>query len=608
MIISPGPSADGSGLFVSNHCCTFASMHIHNLSISYLIFLFCGMIVLVGCKQTSDNNSPDENLIIQSEIEVLSKTGQDLPLVVSDEDVENCKQAVELARAIENRQTELNCLIRLFQLQNRKENFRDALQTGNLALKLSGELGSKSDLAEIHKLFGKTYYHISSFHKSFENFEKSLKIFQELNDTVNQQDVLNMQGNIYFSWEDLDMAFDYYSRTFELGKLRNDNIGIARSFTNMGIVFAAQSQQENLSKDSLEFLSDQAVQYIQNAIRFIDKTDKDVMRAEILNNLSIIYREREELENALQTILEARTISKPLSDRVYSSASLSYASILLEMDSVDRAEKELINSLELSREKELNSQVINILEFLSNISSGKGNFENAFVYQKEHSKLSDSIFNLDYKKKIDAIKLASEMETVVQQQKLKQQQSYYQTMIIVTGLVFIIIVISLLYSRLRARNTNIKLENSLLNERLETRNKELTTRIMALIQRNELEKEIVQKLNLLKPKMKQENQKDVDKITHSLSFKQDDQLWKEFEVRFEGVHQEFFSKLSNSYPDLTTNEKRLCAFLYLDMSSKDISAITGQSIRALNVARTRLRKKFNLTNDIKSLSGFLNSL
>jgi len=100
---------------------------------------------------------------------------------------------------------------------------------------------------------------------------------------------------------------------------------------------------------------------------------------------------------------------------------------------------------------------------------------------------------------------------------------------------------------------------------------------MALIQRNEVEKEIVQKLNALKLKLKKENQKEVSDILRSFSLKQNDLLWKEFEIRFENVHQDFFSKLSQLYPELTTNEKRLCAFLYLDMSSKDISAITGQS-------------------------------
>jgi len=562
----------------------------------YFCLLFVISLIISGCNHSYKEGKPEESIIIRSQVEMLSKIKQELPDVVSNKNIEDCKQAIQLARTGGDAQLELSCLIRLIALQNKKEDFRDALQTGNLAFILASDIGSQSDLAEIYKLFGKSYYHISFYHKSFENFEKSLKLYQEIKDTLNQQDVLNMQGNIYGNWKDLDMAFAYYSRTFELGKLRNDNVGISISLTNMGYVFAHKSKEPGLSNDSASHLLDQGIRYMQNALVFIDKTNDLVRRAAMLNNLAATYRDRGDIEKALSTIKEAQDISKPLSDRIYSSATISYADILLEMDSVEKAESVYKISLKLAREKELNLYIIAILKFLSNINSDKGNFEAAFNYQKEHSILSDSIFNLDYKRKIDAIKLASEMETIVQQQKLKQQQSFYQTLIIVSGLVFVIIVISLLYSRLRARSANVHLENKLLGERLEIRNKELTTRIMALIQRNELEKEIVQKLNSLKPKMKSENQKDVNDIMHSLSFKQDDQLWKEFEVRFEGVHQEFFSKLTEKFPDLTTNEKRISAFLYLDMSSKDISAITGQSIRALNVARTRLRKKFNLTS------------
>jgi DNA-binding CsgD family transcriptional regulator len=61
-------------------------------------------------------------------------------------------------------------------------------------------------------------------------------------------------------------------------------------------------------------------------------------------------------------------------------------------------------------------------------------------------------------------------------------------------------------------------------------------------------------------------------------------------------------------PNLTLNEKRLCAFLRLDMTSKEISAITGQSVRAIEQARIRLRKQLGLTNQQVSLSAFLSSL
>jgi hypothetical protein len=92
------------------------------------------------------------------------------------------------------------------------------------------------------------------------------------------------------------------------------------------------------------------------------------------------------------------------------------------------------------------------------------------------------------------------------------------------------------------------------------------------------------------------------------SLMQKGKIWEEFEIRFSKTHAGFFEKLMHSFPELTLNERRLCAFLRLDMTTKEVSTITGQSIRAIEIARTRLRKKLNLSQTETSLFEFLSSL
>jgi DNA-binding CsgD family transcriptional regulator len=70
-------------------------------------------------------------------------------------------------------------------------------------------------------------------------------------------------------------------------------------------------------------------------------------------------------------------------------------------------------------------------------------------------------------------------------------------------------------------------------------------------------------------------------------------------------HLTFFENLVKAYPNLTPNERRLCTLMHLNMSTKEISNITHQSINSINTARTRLRKKFNLSGDDTSLVAFL---
>ena len=73
------------------------------------------------------------------------------------------------------------------------------------------------------------------------------------------------------------------------------------------------------------------------------------------------------------------------------------------------------------------------------------------------------------------------------------------------------------------------------------------------------------------------------------------------------VHEDFYDALNKKFPDLTPNEKRLCAFLRLNMTTKEISAITHQSVQSINMARFRLRKKMNMEHD-DNLISFLGQL
>jgi DNA-binding CsgD family transcriptional regulator len=77
----------------------------------------------------------------------------------------------------------------------------------------------------------------------------------------------------------------------------------------------------------------------------------------------------------------------------------------------------------------------------------------------------------------------------------------------------------------------------------------------------------------------------------------DNTVWAEFEMRFQQVHQDFYRKLHETYPDLTPNEIKICAFLKLNMTTKDISAITFQSVKSIQIARTRLRKRMGIERD-----------
>ena len=86
-----------------------------------------------------------------------------------------------------------------------------------------------------------------------------------------------------------------------------------------------------------------------------------------------------------------------------------------------------------------------------------------------------------------------------------------------------------------------------------------------------------------------------------------DGMWEEFQYYFERVHPDFYRELDRRHPGLTVKDRRLCALLSLDLSSKDIAAITFREVRSVEASRLRLRKKLGLEGDT-SLTDYIRSM
>ena len=97
-------------------------------------------------------------------------------------------------------------------------------------------------------------------------------------------------------------------------------------------------------------------------------------------------------------------------------------------------------------------------------------------------------------------------------------------------------------------------------------------------------------------------------MIRKLSLSVNENAWNEFELRFERVHTGFFKTLNEKFPNLSPNEKRLCAYLKLNMSSKEIANLTHTTVGSVEQARFRLRKKLGLHSSDTDLSAFIESL
>ena len=80
--------------------------------------------------------------------------------------------------------------------------------------------------------------------------------------------------------------------------------------------------------------------------------------------------------------------------------------------------------------------------------------------------------------------------------------------------------------------------------------------------------------------------------------------WKFFEEAFNNADKDFLKKVKAKHPSLTSNDLKLCAYLRLNLSSKEIAPLFNISVKSVEVKRYRLRKKMNLEHD-DSLTNYI---
>ncbi|MBO9565645.1 MAG: hypothetical protein J7621_22915 [Niastella sp.] len=156
----------------------------------------------------------------------------------------------------------------------------------------------------------------------------------------------------------------------------------------------------------------------------------------------------------------------------------------------------------------------------------------------------------------------------------------------------------------------MQLRNEKLESEIDHKNQELASSAMHLVQKGELLTRIKDELKRLKKMPANGNGDDGEELKKLLRILNEedkiDQGWEQFAFHFDRVHSDFLVALKEHYPQLTANEIKLCAYLRMNLSTKEIAQLMNISVRGVEISRYRLRKKLQLSTDTNLFQFLLN--
>jgi tetratricopeptide (TPR) repeat protein len=510
------------------------------------------------------------------------------------------------------------------------ENLDSAIYYGEQSNALIEQLDSDSARAQVYANLGSVYRargsHAISLDYLFRAQRLTDKILDEFPENTNilllKIQILDLIGINYFFQRNYVKALDYYENALDLvyqvkqiDSSKVKDYEQIKLFNNIAGIYIREKKYE------------QAIEYNKTSIDLLGDDNRSLLAASLFNNQGICYMEKFDHEMAFHYFQKALDIRREHGEtrgvaQCYNNIAKNY----FYQKKYPEAKEAVAIALDMGRKiGHLESMRIS-LQLLTAVHDTTGNIPAAYASFREYKTISDSLFNSESVARIAQSELQHEFE---QQQRIfdleirrREAEEQKRTLIYlsIAGILFFSLITAVLFvilQRNKIKQSNLarellelehktlNLEKEKLKEQLDFKNRELTTNVMYLLKKNELITNISEKLIKSKLEFKKENQRIIQEIINELRSSQDSDTWEEFEAYFTQVHTGFYDKLNHSFPNLSANEKKLCAFLRLNMSTKDIAAITYQSVNSITVARSRLRKKLSIEGEDVNLVNFL---
>jgi len=476
-----------------------------------------------------------------------------------------------------------------------------ALESIDEALELSLQVKEPFFIAKSYNFKGNSLMWIGKYDDAVENYIAALEIARHEDLPEMEISALNGLGIIKDRLGRFDDALSYYFEALNIFNERyKENSDVQRLriaevlYNNIGNIY--------LSKDEL----DAAANYYHQGLKTAELIRDDYNIGNICNNLGKLEMQRSNFDSAfvyLQRALDVRQKSGNMNGVAKSCYYL--ADYYIKTGKLDLAKDFAEKSLEISLNINELQVSVTAYYFLYSIFKTQNNSEKALEYFEKYKDYSDSLINEDNIGNIARLQKEYEFDRIQAEKAYREKRARLSYIITISGLVVLLLFLLLLSIIVLNRHKRITLEKNQLQKDIILKNKELTTNVLYMLKKNELIQDITTRLLTLKSKVMPENREAVQRIIFELQSISEPEVWEEFELRFQNVHEDFYKNLKEKYPDLSPAEIKLAAFLRLNMTTKDIASITGQSINTLETARYRLRKKLGISNQEINLVTFL---
>lgn len=426
--------------------------------------------------------------------------------------------------------------------------------------------------------------------------------------------IYNNIGIIYSSNGEFKKAEDYFREALKISQARGEEEKIAINLVNLGVLKNEQKEME------------MATAYYQDALKMFTDLGDTINMTIVLNNIGTTYYDDGNYVAAKSYFRQALTLAKDELSKFYlPSFQLNYGKVAYELQEYDTALLFIKAALDTFLVVKNTEKIIESNFWLAKTYDQKNQYTLAKLHYEKSLSWKDTLLNEKNQFWISEMQMKyefgkKEKEIEYLQEKARQEKWIWGG-IIITVFLFS----TLFFYFLRAKNINLSQKNIILKQdqevanleiiksqllqeklrqKLEANNRELASKALHLLNKNEILTTVTSLLDKFDVQHATANAKLIRNAKRTISQNINlDKQWQDFKIHFEEVNTGFFTHLLERFPNLSQIDLRLCAYLLMNLDTKEIAQISNISPDSVRKRKQRLREKLQLSKDqdIKSV-------
>ncbi len=307
------------------------------------------------------------------------------------------KKAYEKARDLKDKVREAEALSKTGICYYFISDYNEALKNLNQAIsileelliqnKLTGKNKVKNILTISYNNLGNVYSEEGDYARALDNYFKSLKIAEEINDKKRQAINLGNIGTVYDEQKEYEKALHYYGKALKIAQELNDKKRQASIMSNIGIVHMYQNKFP------------EALKYFTSSLILLEELGDKKRKASVLNNIGNLYSLMNEDDKAIDYFKQSLILFEEINNKKsYSLCLGNIGASYLKQKNYKEAEKYLHNAIEIGEKIKYIYGLKDFYESLSKLYEETGNFKNSLKYYKKHIIYRDSVQSEENKK------------------------------------------------------------------------------------------------------------------------------------------------------------------------------------------------------------------